>query len=287
MALWSFNVVLVMLLVLVCGNVALMMFARAATREGEIAVRNALGASRGRIVLQLFVEAVVLASVAAAAGLSAVRFLLRWWLAVHEIDAGGRLPFWFNDGLAPATVLYAVGLAVIGAVIAGVLPALKVTGRNVEARLRQASAGGGGLQFGGLWTAVIVSQVALTVAVPATAFLVRRQVVQVQSFDSVMSLTVSRRTREIGIRVALGARPRRVVLAILRRPLAQVGLGVVAGGGLTAALAFGAFGGDVWPTGGALVAAYAVLMMAVCMLACLVPMRRALQVQPIDALRAE
>ena len=49
-----------MLLVLVCGNVALLMFARAATRESEIVVRNALGASRGRIVMQLFAEALVL-----------------------------------------------------------------------------------------------------------------------------------------------------------------------------------------------------------------------------------
>jgi predicted lysophospholipase L1 biosynthesis ABC-type transport system permease subunit len=73
---------------------------------------------------------------------------------------------------------------------------------------------------------------------------------------SVMSFTVSQRTREIGIRVALGADARRIVGPIFRRPLAQVGLGIVAGGGLTAALALAVSGG-VSATGGSLVVAYA------------------------------
>jgi hypothetical protein len=63
-------------------------------------------------------------------------------------------------------VLYAALLTVFGAVIAGVVPALKVTGGG-NARLNQAT--GGGLRFGGVWTAVIVAQVAVTVAFPAVA----------------------------------------------------------------------------------------------------------------------
>jgi predicted permease len=182
-ALLSINLFLIMLLVLVCGNVALLMFARAATRESEIVVRTALGAGRGRIIGQLFAEALVLASVAAPIGLAAARFLLRWWLTVAAIDAGGRLPFWFADSLAASTVAYAVGLTLIGAIVSGVVPALKVTGRTVEGRLRQVSAGAGGLRFGGVWTMVIVTQVAVTLAFPAAAFLVRRAVFDVQTLD--------------------------------------------------------------------------------------------------------
>ena len=77
----------------------------------------------------------------------------------------GRLPFWYDLRVSPATVLFALGLTVLGSAIAGVMPALKVT-RGMGSRLKQAAAGAGGLQFGGVWTAVIVAQVAVTVAFP-------------------------------------------------------------------------------------------------------------------------
>ncbi|MQA92991.1 MAG: FtsX-like permease family protein [Gemmatimonas sp.] len=112
-----------------------------------------------------------------------------------------------------------------------------------------------------------------------------------------LSFTVARRTREIGVRVALGASRRRVVAALFRRPLTQVGLGVVAGGALIAA---GALllsrGPDAWGTDAqmslslgqlALIVAYSALMFGVCLLACVVPTRRALRVEPTEALRAE
>ncbi|HEX8374524.1 MAG TPA: FtsX-like permease family protein, partial [Geminicoccaceae bacterium] len=162
----------IMLVVLICGNVALLMFARAATREGELAVRNALGASRGRIVAQLFAEALVLGGVAAAVGLGAANLGVRLLVRAFEAHSG-RLPFWFHAGLSPWTVLYAVGLMVLGAAIAGVLPGLKVT-RGLQARLRQAAAGAGGLTFGGIWTAVIVAQIAVTLGFPVVAFNVAR-----------------------------------------------------------------------------------------------------------------
>jgi putative ABC transport system permease protein len=120
---------------------------------------------------------------ATVAGLAAAGYALKAWLSVSRAEAGGRLPFWFDDSFAPTTAIYVVALALLGAAIAGVTPALKVTGRGLESRLRQAAAAGGGLRFGGLWTAVIVMQVAVTVAFPATAFFVRRSVVQIQSLD--------------------------------------------------------------------------------------------------------
>ena len=101
---------------------------------------------------------------------------------------------------------------------------------------------------------------------------------------ALMSFTVSRRTREIGIRVALGADGWRVLRATFRRPLTQIGLGVVGGGLLAGALALAVTGG--FSAGGAaLVIAYAGLMTAVCSIACVVPTRRALRVQPTEALK--
>ena len=181
----SVNLPLLLLVLLVCSNVALLMYARAATRESEIAVRSALGASRGRIIMQLFAEALVLGGVAALVGLAATGAGLRWVMRVIEGEflGGASLPFWFDDRIAPVTVLYATLLTVLGAIIAGVVPALKVT-RGVGGRLKQATAGGGGVQFGGMWTAVIVLQVAATVAFPAVTFLVRRDSAQLETIDA-------------------------------------------------------------------------------------------------------
>ncbi len=181
----SINFFAVLLLVLICGNVALLMFARAATRESELVVRSALGASRGRIITQLFAESLVLGTLAAALGLAAAGAGLRWGLRIVEsaLLNGQRLPFWFEPRLSLTTVLYAFLLTLLVAVITGVLPALKVTGKGVGARLRQATAGGGGFRFGGIWTAVIVLQVAVMVAMPVGAFVARAGGVAFETAD--------------------------------------------------------------------------------------------------------
>ncbi|MDB4912493.1 MAG: hypothetical protein JWM95_137 [Gemmatimonadetes bacterium] len=178
----SINVFAMMLTVLLCGNVALLLFARAATRESELIVRSALGASRRRIIVQLFVEALVLGGVASAVGLAAAHVGLHQWGRDYIELNMGRLPFWADPHLSLATVLYTLVLMVLGAAIAGVLPALKIT-RGLGSNLKQATAGGGSLRFGGVWTAVIITQVALTVAFPVVAYVEQRELVRIQSFD--------------------------------------------------------------------------------------------------------
>jgi predicted permease len=159
-----------LLLVIVCVNVAILVYARTATRQGEIAVRGALGASRRRIVAQLFVEALILAGVAAAIGVlivwSALPLLEGAILAVTD----GRLPFWIRFELSSDSLVYTVSLTLLAAGIVGVLPALKATGARVQPRLQTLSAGGGSrMQMGSLWTSLIVAQVGLTVALLPTA----------------------------------------------------------------------------------------------------------------------
>ncbi len=172
----------VALVIVVCSTVALLLFARAASRETEILVRSALGASRRRIVTQLFAEALVLAGVAAVIGLATAQLALtRLGRPYLEMNIG-RLPFWYDFNLSPTAILYALGLAVIGAVVAGVMPARKIT-RGLGNRLRAGTAGGGGVSFGGIWTGVIVVQVALTVMFPAVVLLVRSESIRIATFD--------------------------------------------------------------------------------------------------------
>ena len=103
---------------------------------------------------------------------------------------------------------------------------------------------------------------------------------------AVTAFTVSRRTREIGLRVALGADRRHVIGEVLRRPLAQVGFGVVAGGLLVTITFTGLFESAPTIVEAALIAAYSLVMMGVCLLACVTPARRALNVAPAAALTA-
>ncbi len=160
--LYAVNGIFLLLLAVVSTNVATLVFARTATRGWEITVRNALGASRGRIITQLFIEALVLASLAAVVGLVVARFSLGWGLRL--MAGSDALPFWINDSLSWRTVLYTGVLTLFGAAIVGILPALRVTRVNVQDALRSESAGRSGLRFGGFWTTVIIVQVAITVA---------------------------------------------------------------------------------------------------------------------------
>jgi putative ABC transport system permease protein len=155
--------VVLLLLAVVCVNVAILVYARTATRQGEIAVRTALGASRRRIVVQLFVEALVLASVAALAGIGLVGVGFRQLRAAYE-QLAGPLPFWIQLELSTAGMLYIAGLTLLASVIVGVIPALKATGRHVQSGLQGLSAGSGArMQMGRLWTGLIVAQVAVAV----------------------------------------------------------------------------------------------------------------------------
>jgi ABC-type antimicrobial peptide transport system permease subunit len=104
---------------------------------------------------------------------------------------------------------------------------------------------------------------------------------------AVMAFTVVQRTREIGTRVALGANRWRVIAAIARRPLGQIGLGIGVGGALVPLMSGGLFESTPTPIESIFMAAYALLMLAVCLSACVVPIRRALGLEPSQVLRAE
>lgn len=154
---------ILLVLFVACANVGTLLYARTATREAEIAMRYAIGATRGRIVGQLFVEALVLAAVAALVGLAAANAALKFGVTAYYSGQSVLLPFWVNPGLKPATVLYGIGMTIAGAALLGILPALKVTGAQVHGQLKNLGAGGSTLKFGGVWTTVMIVQVTLTV----------------------------------------------------------------------------------------------------------------------------
>jgi hypothetical protein len=103
---------------------------------------------------------------------------------------------------------------------------------------------------------------------------------------AVTAFAVARRTREIGVRVALGARPLDVMITVFKRPLVQVAIGI----GVGAILGFGLANDDLSAVhldvlGNTVVFVAATILC--CALACIVPTRRALRIQPTEALKDE
>lgn len=182
----SINAFAVLLLIVICGNVALLMLTRTATREKEILLRTALGATRGRILTQLLLEALVLGALALGLGLTATNVLLK--AVAVTLGAGTeRWPFWIEAGLSPTTVGYAGALTLLAAIIVGVVPGLKVIGRGhaESERFRQSTAGGGGLRLGKVWTGLIITQIAATVLFTAVAYVVHSQALYLASVETV------------------------------------------------------------------------------------------------------
>jgi putative ABC transport system permease protein len=161
---WSLSSLLLVLLLLPpCANIAILNYARTVSRQQEFAARHALGGSRARIVSQLFIEVLVLAVAAAAAALLIVH-------AVSIVIDGrlqqipGGLPFWMAFKVSSSTILFVSALAVIGAAVAGLIPAMQATGRL--ARLGTGMlAGRVGLRLGATWTTLVIAQVGFSIAV--------------------------------------------------------------------------------------------------------------------------
>ena len=118
------------------------------------------------ILAQLFIEALALSIVGAGAGL----VLAYYALDVIQTMSHPGMPFWINFELSIGAALYAFGLALVAAVIMGVLPGMKATGVGLTASLHQVT-GRSGSRLGPMWTTLVVAQVAVAVAVlPAAAY---------------------------------------------------------------------------------------------------------------------
>jgi predicted permease len=155
-----------LLLVPPCTNIAVLIYARTLARQGEFAARAALGASRRRIVAQIFIEVLLLA--AAAAGVAIV-LASRVAETLSYMVVFGSRPFWMDFGLSYGTIVFATGLALLAALIAGAIPALRATRRWQLAGGLHALNRGYAPRLGKTWTAVVVVQVALSVAVIPTS----------------------------------------------------------------------------------------------------------------------
>jgi putative ABC transport system permease protein len=147
------------LLLIACANVVNLLVARMAARQGELALRLALGAGRGRIAVQFLVESLVLSVLGGAAGVMLATLGLRALLALEP----GNLPRTSEIGLSLPVLGFALGVSVLAATALGLLTAWRGTRGDLREALAQAqrtSSGAGSSHR--IRSTLVVTQVALT-----------------------------------------------------------------------------------------------------------------------------
>lgn len=171
----------IVVLLIACVNVSSLLLARASARAREMALRAALGASRGRLLLQLLTESCVLGVLAATVGLLlAIGFL---WALVAWLPAD--LPRLHEVRMGAPVILFAYGLSVGSVLLFGLFPAIHASRLDLSAALKQGGGGKGTTSAGsqGLRSAQVIAEVALSVVLLVSAGLLLRSFQELQQVD--------------------------------------------------------------------------------------------------------
>ncbi|HEY7895735.1 MAG TPA: FtsX-like permease family protein, partial [Gemmatimonadaceae bacterium] len=164
----SLMVVVALVLLVACANLASFLLAQARDRQREIAIRIALGASRWSLVRQLVVEALLLAALGGAAGFGLSRIALG---ALLHADLPLPLPITVDVRLDARVLAFAVAASAAAALLVGVLPALQATRPNVVDVIKSENTGGGPARRVTMRGALVAGQIAVSLVLLITAAL--------------------------------------------------------------------------------------------------------------------
>jgi len=174
------SVVVGLVLLIACVNVASLLLSRATTRRREIGIRLSVGASRWRLIRQLLTESVLLSVMGAALGFAMA------WMAVSAIQ-GFRLPlpipifFAFRPDLR--VVAFTAALSIVTGIVFGLVPALRATRPDLTSWLKNESGGFGALRRFGLRNSLVLAQVSLSLILLVCAGLFLRSLQNASSID--------------------------------------------------------------------------------------------------------
>jgi putative ABC transport system permease protein len=169
-----------LVLLIACGNVANLLLSRAAARGHEIAVRAALGASRGRVTRQFLIEGLTLAFCGAIVGLGVASWTLNPLLRLAPVN----IPRIDAIGLNFPVLAFALGLSVLATAFFGVVPARHLAAADSNALLKRRA--GGSFQGGrraGMRSLFVVAQLALSFILLVGAGLLLRSFIRLQHID--------------------------------------------------------------------------------------------------------
>ena len=165
-----------------CANVANLLLAREGARQRETALRLAMGAGRARVVVQLLVEAVVLAFAAGSMGMLSAHAASK---AVSSLNLPGDIPVVFEVSTDLRVALYTLALSLLAAVAFGLVPALRASRPNLVPALKSGIAGNAGVRRRGftLTNALLVTQVAVSLVLIVVAGLFWRSIAGAHTVD--------------------------------------------------------------------------------------------------------
>ena len=166
------SVVVVLILLIVCANVANLLLSRAATRQKEISVRLSLGATRARLVRQLLTESLLLAAMGGALGM----VVGRWGQQLLPVTTGRVAPLDWR------VLMFVVAVTGLTGIFFGIAPALRATGMNVSATLKDTSRSVAGSRSM-LSRTLLVLQVAISIVLLIAAGLFLRTLQNLRNVD--------------------------------------------------------------------------------------------------------
>jgi predicted permease len=179
-AAWLLMIVVGLVLLMACVNLASFLLARAIDRRKEVALRIALGATRGRLVGQLLTETLLLALLGGVAGVALGQGLLA---LLAGADLPLPIPLTLDLGLDPTVLGFSLLVSLAAGLLLGLAPALQTTNPDVSATIKDETAGVG--RSGGLTlrNALVVLQVATSVVLLVGAGLFLRSFQRIQTVD--------------------------------------------------------------------------------------------------------
>lgn len=167
-------------LLIACANVANLMLARASGRQREIAVRTAIGASRGRIIRQMVTESVILALLAGAIaiplsyqGLSLIQM---------AIPPENPMPYYMHFEIDQKTLIYTGAISLLTGIIFGLAPALSASKGRLHETLKDGARGAGGsLRSNKVRNGLVIAEVGLSLVLLVGASLFMRTFMALQN----------------------------------------------------------------------------------------------------------
>jgi putative ABC transport system permease protein len=165
-----------LVLLIACANVANLLLARGAARQKEIAVRAALGASRGRVVRQMLTESILLSAIGGIAGL-----LLSIWLTdllVSIVPEGA--PRMDQVGIDYRVLAFAFGISALTGILFGLVPALQASKLDVSSSLKEGGRTGEGHRRTSARSLLLIGEVALSLMLLVGAGLLIKSFIRLQ-----------------------------------------------------------------------------------------------------------